>query len=104
MSAHAAGLIIRPGPNGMRLDIRVAPRGSRTAIEGVRDGAVLVRVTAPPVDGAANAAVIAALAAALRVPRRDLRVVSGERGRRKTVEIASVSEADLRARLSAILG
>jgi len=95
---------IRPGRDGVRFDVRVVPRGSRTGIEGVRDGALLVRVTAPPVDGAANAAVVAAIAAALGLPKRDVRLVSGERGRRKTIVVPTLSELELRARLSAILG
>jgi uncharacterized protein (TIGR00251 family) len=73
----------------MRLDIRVIPRSPRTRIGGTRDGRVLVRVTAPPVDGAANDAVIAAFAEALAVPRRAIRIVAGERSRNKTVEITS---------------
>ena len=56
---------------GVRLAIRVMPRSPRTAIDGIRDGRLIVRVTAPPVDGAANDAVVAALADALDLPKRD---------------------------------
>lgn len=84
---------------GSRVDLRVIPRSSKTAIDGVRDGRLLVRVTAPPVDSAANDAVVAALAAALDLPRRDIRIVSGPTGRNKTVEITGVDAAGLRARL-----
>jgi hypothetical protein len=56
-------------------------------------------VTAPPVDGAANAAAIEALADALHVPRRALRIVSGETSRNKTIEVTSLDEAEIKARL-----
>jgi uncharacterized protein YggU (UPF0235/DUF167 family) len=85
---------------GVRLGLRVVPRASRTAIDGVRAGRLLVRVTAPPVDSAANDAAVAALAAALDLPRRFIRIVTGASGRNKTVEIAGVTEAQVRARLT----
>lgn len=84
---------------GVRFGLRVVPRAPRSAIEGVRAGRLLVRVTAPPVDSAANEAVIAALAAALDLPRRSVALVSGAAGRNKTVEIAGLTAAQLRARL-----
>lgn len=88
---------------GVRLDLRVIPRSPKTALDGVRHGRLLVRVTAPPVDRAANDAVVAALAAALRVPRRDIGIISGATGRNKTVEIAGLAATELLARLSAAL-
>ena len=94
---------IRPGKAGPRIDVRVVPRGSRASIEGVRDGALLVRVTAPPVEGAANDAVIGILADAFDLPRRDVRLVAGAHARRKTIELAGLDVAAVRARLSAIL-
>ena len=99
----APAVLVRDGRSGARFDVRVAPRGSRTAISGVRDGALLVRVTAPPVDGAANDAVVRALAEAFGVAPRDLQVVAGWRARRKTIEARGLDAAALRARLSAIL-
>ena len=94
---------VRPGRHGARLDVKVMPRGSRNAIDGTRDGALLVRVTAPPVDGAANDAVVRVLARALDVAPRAVSVVSGETSRRKTVEVAGLDAAEVSARLSAIL-
>jgi uncharacterized protein len=84
---------------GIRLGLRVVPRAPRTAIEGVRAGRLLVRVTAPPVDRAANEAVVAVLAAALGLPLRSIRIVSGATGRNKTVEIIGVTEATVRTLL-----
>jgi uncharacterized protein (TIGR00251 family) len=75
-------------PTGaLTIDILVVPRASRTAV-GPRVGDRLrVAVTAPPVDGAANAAVIEVLAEAFGVRRAAVTIVRGERGRRKTVRI-----------------
>jgi uncharacterized protein (TIGR00251 family) len=83
----------------VRIELRVIPRASKTAIAGVRDGRLLLRVTAPPVDGAANTAVMAALAKAVDVPKRAVRVVDGQSSRNKSVEIAGVTEALARQRL-----
>lgn len=93
----------RTTTTGVRIDVRAMPRSPKDAVAGVRDGRLVVRVTAAPVDGAANASVVAVLARALRVPRRDVRVVSGETGRNKVAEVSGVSEASVREKLSAIL-
>jgi len=75
----------------VRLDIRVMPRSSKNEIGSTRDGRVIVRVTAPPVDGAANEAVIEILARTYHVPRGAVRIVKGHTGRNKTVEIEGVA-------------
>jgi len=68
-------------------DIQVVPRASRVAVGPAVGDRLRVAVTAPPVDGAANAAVIEALAAAFGVRRAAVSIVRGETGRRKTVRI-----------------
>ena len=80
--------------------VRVQPRASRAAITGFRDDVLSVRVTAPPVDGAANAAVTALLAEALGVARSTVTVVRGERSRDKVVRINGLTDAEARARLA----
>jgi len=82
-----------------RVEVRVVPRSPRAAIDGVRDGRVVVRVNAPPIDGAANAAVIAALAVALGVPKRDIHIAAGATSRNKSVEIAGLSREEIARRL-----
>jgi len=77
------------------IDILVVPRASRTAVGSMTGDRLRVAVTAPPVDGAANAAVIEALAEAFGVPRRAVDIVRGETGRRKTVRVAGGSEETL---------
>ena len=86
-------------PGGAVLDVRVIPRAGRTGLAGTRGGALLVRVAAAPVDGAANDALLVTLAEALQVPRRALTLVSGDRSRSKRIRVAGHSAADLRARL-----
>jgi uncharacterized protein (TIGR00251 family) len=80
----------------VRFGVRLQPRASRNAIEGVRDGALLVRVAAPPVDGEANEALVRLLAARLNVPKSAVRILSGERGRTKRVAVRGVSEEKVR--------
>jgi len=76
--------------------VRVQPRASRTAIAGMRDGALLVRVTAPPVEGQANDALVRLLSARLNVPRSAVRIVAGERGRVKRVAVRGASSEAVR--------
>jgi len=69
----------------------VIPRARKTALGGVRDAALVVRLAAPPVEGAANEALVEYFAGLLRLPRRAISIVSGERGRKKRVAIAGVT-------------
>ena len=75
------------------------PRASKTECTGTRDNALVVRVAAPPVEGAANDALIAYLAHALHVSRRSIQIVSGERGRQKRVAIGGVTAEQIRSTL-----
>ncbi len=84
--------------------VRVVPRAGRTAIAGVRGDALLVRLAAAPVDGAANDALVAFLAETFGRPRRDITLISGHASRDKRVAIAGLSEAAVAARLDVILG
>src|SRR2546430_502152 len=82
------------------LEERSRGLASRDAILGWQDGVLRVRVTAPPVEGAANAAVVALVAKALGVAPSTVRVVGGERGRDKRVRVAGLTDADVRTRLA----
>jgi len=79
------------------IDVKVTPRAARSGIAGTRDGVLLVRISAPPVEGAANAELVEVLSRALRVPKRAISIVSGERNRFKRVRIEGVTEEVLRA-------
>ena len=94
------GLLVRPTGTGVRVEVRVSPRARRNSVDGVREGRLVVRVTAPPVDRAANDAVILLLADRLSLPKRAIRIVSGETSRQKSVEIEGLSPAELLKRLA----
>lgn len=71
--------------------VRVIPRASKNEIVGELDGAVKIRIKAPPIDGAANAELIAFLAKELKVPKRSIDVASGASSRSKTIRISGLS-------------
>lgn len=83
------------GEGGARLRVRVTPRARQTALAGIVDvdgrPALAIRLAAPPVDGAANKALLAFLATSLGLPRSRLRIVSGETSRLKTVSLSGAS-------------
>ena len=71
--------MVREGPGGTVVEVRVIPRAAKSVLAGERDGAVLVRLAAPPVDGQANDALLVFLAGVLGLPRRALSIVHGAR-------------------------
>lgn len=77
--------------------IRVVPRSSRSGVAGEHDGALRVRVSAAPVDGAANEEVIKTLARALGVPRRNVEIASGHTSKVKQVRVSGALPSDLDA-------
>ncbi len=85
--------------DGIAFDCHVQPRAKRTAIKGIRDGALAVALASPPVDGKANAALIAFLAKILGIPRRKITLIRGEHNRHKSVAITRVNAADLKEKL-----
>ncbi len=89
---------------GARIEIRVQPRASQNTISGVVAGVLRIRVTAPPVNGQANAAAITLLARALDVPKSAIRLVKGASSREKTLAIESLSQEEVNQRLSLLGG
>ena len=83
----------------MDLDVRVTPRAGRTGFAGMREDVLLVRLAAAPVDGAANEELINLIAKTLRIPRRDVTIVSGERSRSKRIRIAGLEQEEVMAKL-----
>jgi uncharacterized protein (TIGR00251 family) len=77
--------------SGVLLAVRVQPRASRDEVAGAIEGALKIRLCAPAVDNRANEALTEFLAAVLRVPKSSVRILSGERGRTKRVEITGVT-------------
>lgn len=104
MTIDLAALTLTERGDGLRLAVRLAvrvqPRASRPGVDTVIGDALKVRVHAPPVDGAANEAVVEVLAEALGVPKRSVTIVSGASSRSKVVEVTNLSAAEIRARLS----
>jgi len=92
--------MIRAVDGGVEVAVRVSPRSARSTIAGERDGVLVVRLHAPPVDGAANQELIALLAKAAGVPKRAVTLEAGEHSRSKRVRIAGLDVAVATARLS----
>ena len=90
----ATRLIMAKGQ--IKLEVRLTPRAGRDEIGGLRDGALQVRVTAPPVDGKANEALRRLIAKRAGVPKSRVTIVRGERSRRKLVAIEGTDLADAR--------
>ena len=88
--------MIRQTASGVDIDVRVVPRAGRSGVDGARDGRLLVRLAAPPVDGAANDTLIELLATLCERPKRAVRIVSGERSRSKRVSVEGLTVADAR--------
>jgi uncharacterized protein (TIGR00251 family) len=84
-----------------RIAVRLQPRARRDEVAGVRGDAVVIRVTAPPVDGRANTALCAFVAKRAGVPKSAVRIVVGASARDKVVEVRGLGEAELREALSA---
>jgi uncharacterized protein (TIGR00251 family) len=90
-------LAVKTDDAGVTFSVRVSPRASRSAILGVHDAALKVSLAAPPVDGEANAELIALLAKSLHVPKRAVRILQGERGKSKVVHVTGVSAEAVQA-------
>lgn len=91
--------MIVDAPDGAILTIKVIPRAGRTALAGARDGSLLVRLAAAPVDGAANSALIAFLADVLHVAKTRIVLIAGDKSRAKRVKVIGMSAAAIRGRL-----
>jgi uncharacterized protein (TIGR00251 family) len=91
--------VVDDSPMGAIIEVRVIPRARKTEWAGARDGALLIRLAATPVDGAANDALVAFFAARLHVAARTVRIVGGDRGRHKRLLIVGLSADEVRTRL-----
>lgn len=97
-------LEIEQDEKGALVRVRVQPKASRNAVSLEPDGRIRVALTAPPVEGAANKALLAFLSKTLGLPRRRVMLVRGERSRNKTVLLAGFSAADAEKELFARFG
>lgn len=94
---------IQEHPDGVVLKIKVQPRGSKNGINGMFGDAVKVSLTAPPVDGAANAACIEFFASILNIPKNRVKITAGHTGRIKLVKFYGLSRKDLQGRLQGMV-
>ena len=90
---------IRREADGSSFDVQVQPRSSRAAVEGPKGGALRLRLTAPPVEGAANRQCIELLSEALGVPKSALTIISGATAKRKRIHVRGLEPAAAEAKL-----
>lgn len=84
--------------DSLRIEVRLTPRAGTDLVDGVRGGILRCRVAAPPVEGAANDALLQLLARELGLPPTSLRLINGERGRHKIVALPATERSRVAAR------
>jgi len=90
-------LTTKQTPNGVTFTIKVLPRSSRNEIVGEQEGMLRVKLTAPPVEGAANKMLVNFIASKLKVSKSSVTILSGETGRTKTISVSGITPEDLAA-------
>lgn len=91
--------VVEDRSDGVKINVYVQPRASKSEVVGVQDDALRVRIAAPPVDGAANSELIGLLRKVLRVRRSDIEILMGGTGRRKTILVRDRSASEVRKSL-----
>lgn len=94
---------VTQGRDGARFNVIVAPRASKTALAGIHDGALKVRLAAPPVDGAANEELAEFVSRLLGLAKSSVSIVSGQTSKRKTVEARGVKPAEAEKKIQSAL-
>ena len=85
-------IVLAEKDGAVTFDVRVVPRASKSEIVGEHDGSLKVRITAPPVEGAANAELIRLLAKSFGIPRSNVSIVGGESSKKKRIKIENLSQ------------
>jgi len=93
---------LRETKKGLTFDIQVIPHASRAELVGAQNGALKIKVTAPPVEGAANEACIKLLAKELGLKKSQMEITSGAKSRKKTVMIKDINKAELETKINNI--
>ena len=86
-------------PDGAVLSLRIIPRAAKNAIQGVHGDALKIRLCAPPVEGAANSALVEFISDVLSIPRARIQLLSGQTSRNKRVLLAGMKAGDIRERM-----
>jgi len=102
MSPSTTALELELGEASVAFDVRVAPRASRARAMGVHDGALKLALTKPPVDGAANAALVKLLSKALGVSKSRVRIAHGEHSRLKHIVVDTDAPDEVASRLRSL--
>jgi len=104
MPPSASELELELGEGSVAFSVRVAPRANRVRAMGVHDGALKLALTKPPVDGAANAALVKLLSKILGVAKGRVRIAHGERARTKHIVIETDAPKEVASRLRLLAG
>jgi len=88
-------LRIRETEKGAVLEIRVLPRSSRCEIAGVQDGALKIKITAPPVEGKANKECVRFISDLLKIKKSAVSIIAGEKSKNKTVLVAGMTAQEI---------
>ena len=86
---------VKETADGVTFAVRVLPRSSRNEIVGEAEGVLKIKLTAPPVEGAANKALVEFLSSKLKVAKSRISIVTGQSGRSKVVAVEGITKADL---------
>lgn len=94
------GLKATETSGGLLICLHVQPRAKRCEVSGLHNGALKIKVTAPPVDDAANRALIDFLSRVLGTPKSNFQILGGEKSRDKTLKISGMSLSEFQTRIS----
>jgi uncharacterized protein len=95
-------IFLRESKKGLAFDIQVIPHASRSELVSVQDGVLKIKVTAPPVEGAANEACIKLLIKELGLKKSQMEITSGAKSRKKTIMIKDISKVELETKINNI--
>jgi uncharacterized protein (TIGR00251 family) len=95
-------IFLRESKKGLTFDIQVIPHASRSELVSVQDGVLKIKVSAPPVEGAANEACIKLLAKELGLKKSQMEISSGAKSRKKTVMIKDISKRMLQSKINEV--
>lgn len=95
-------LRLRLRADGLEVALHIQPRARRSEVAGLFNGALKLKITAPPADGAANRAIVEFVAARLHIPRSRIRIVSGAKSREKVVRIEGITAEEFLASLPSL--
>lgn len=95
---------IKETPQGASFNVRIHPRAKKNAVSGELGDALKLALTAPPVEGKANAACIEFLAGLLNLPRSSITIAAGQSSRNKVIRVAGLSAAEVATRLHNAIG